>query len=147
MTVVGTSDVLYGILKDREGYDHPIAAFKEFGIVNFHAAFLVKTTQAHGNIIIVVVKDLSGIDVSWTPEVAAVGAPFLHEIQGLNPSFIINDCTFPIGAEQVTTQLLDHGQEGNKIIRIAEIKPMVQRSEEHTSELQSRENLVCRLLL
>ena len=29
---------------------------------------------------------------------------------------------FPIGAEQVTTQLLDQRQEGNKIIRIAEIK-------------------------
>src|SRR5690606_41644523 len=29
----------------------------------------------------------------------------------------------------------------------AEISRIVQRSEEHTSELQSRENLVCRLLL
>src|SRR5690606_40816510 len=27
------------------------------------------------------------------------------------------------------------------------LRPLLQRSEEHTSELQSRENLVCRLLL
>src|SRR5690606_41099055 len=51
------------------------------------------------------------------------------------------------------------GQNGNaliaRIIRVAEIAPRqclqarecTPRSEEHTSELQSRENLVCRLLL
>src|SRR5690606_41180331 len=30
---------------------------------------------------------------------------------------------------------------------VAEVRPQVSRSEEHTSELQSREKLVCRLLL
>src|SRR5690606_41333193 len=41
--------------------------------------------------------------------------------------------------------------EPNKVgieIEIPEISPLIElRSEEHTSELQSRENLVCRLLL
>src|SRR5690606_40654073 len=32
-------------------------------------------------------------------------------------------------------------------IRLAEVRVVPDRSEEHTSELQSRENLVCRLLL
>src|SRR5690606_39525320 len=31
--------------------------------------------------------------------------------------------------------------------KMTEFKPITYRSEEHTSELQSRENLVCRLLL
>src|SRR5690606_40291648 len=33
------------------------------------------------------------------------------------------------------------------VIRISCLHPGLQQSEEHTSELQSRENLVCRLLL
>src|SRR5690606_40700869 len=36
---------------------------------------------------------------------------------------------------------------GNVTGEIEEINQMFERSEEHTSELQSRENLVCRLLL
>src|SRR5256886_12041121 len=32
-------------------------------------------------------------------------------------------------------------------LRIAQVRPRVERSEEHTSELQSQSNLVCRLLL
>src|SRR5690606_40740389 len=46
----------------------------------------------------------------------------------------------PLGelrAFEVVLQVLDVGQPGE----------LLQRSEEHTSELQSRENLVCRLLL
>src|SRR5690606_41010517 len=34
-----------------------------------------------------------------------------------------------------------------ELLRAAIIEPALLRSEEHTSELQSRENLVCRLLL
>src|SRR5690606_41094810 len=33
------------------------------------------------------------------------------------------------------------------VLRPRSAKPVLERSEEHTSELQSRENLVCRLLL
>src|SRR2546430_8528348 len=35
----------------------------------------------------------------------------------------------------------------SKVIRIGEPVPLFRRSEEHTSELQSQSNLVCRLLL
>src|SRR5690606_40798496 len=42
----------------------------------------------------------------------------------------------------------DKRYKGNQPIAIHEfLYPLIQRSEEHTSELQSRENLVCRLLL
>src|SRR5690606_39509103 len=43
----------------------------------------------------------------------------------------------------------DHGEDDNLVARIElhERHGMAMRSEEHTSELQSRENLVCRLLL
>src|SRR5690606_41128677 len=42
-------------------------------------------------------------------------------------------------------QRRDHGPAGDRV-RVVE-RAEVARSEEHTSELQSRENLVCRLLL
>src|SRR5207302_11437515 len=46
-------------------------------------------------------------------------------------------------AMQFPKELLDHPQEAERAVAAcAQI-----RSEEHTSELQSRENLVCRLLL
>src|SRR5690606_39660961 len=35
----------------------------------------------------------------------------------------------------------------SRAVNIQAFRPMLNRSEEHTSELQSRENLVCRLLL
>src|SRR5690606_40363993 len=35
----------------------------------------------------------------------------------------------------------------NRFPRVSLLEPLLERSEEHTSELQSRENLVCRLLL
>src|SRR5207302_4833416 len=39
------------------------------------------------------------------------------------------------------------GERAAKAIRLLAVSPLLFRSEEHTSELQSRENLVCRLLL
>src|SRR2546427_5489962 len=36
---------------------------------------------------------------------------------------------------------------GNVLARALELRPDLKRSEEHTSELQSQSNLVCRLLL
>src|SRR5690606_41984715 len=46
---------------------------------------------------------------------------------------------------KVQARLLDAGFAGQQVFRGADAQRM--RSEEHTSELQSRENLVCRLLL
>src|SRR5690606_41725116 len=47
----------------------------------------------------------------------------------------------------IKQQLLDHGFTSKEIEAIEDsVKVLVQRSEEHTSELQSRENLVCCLL-
>src|SRR5690606_40377227 len=40
-----------------------------------------------------------------------------------------------------------HGHRRDYIRYLAQLRSRVRRSEEHTSELQSRENLVCRLLL
>src|SRR5207302_10531200 len=62
---------------------------------------------------------------------------------GISPQAIDDTLYDAFGQRQVTqyfTQL-------NASPIILEILPELQRSEEHTSELQSRENLVCRLLL
>src|SRR5207302_9524753 len=47
--------------------------------------------------------------------------------------------------DQVVAEVL--GLSGREIARLHDTGIAVGRSEEHTSELQSRENLVCRLLL
>src|SRR5690606_40215148 len=54
-----------------------------------------------------------------------------------------------VGGEAVATGRLDvakHGKIG-RVAVLARARGIGVRSEEHTSELQSRENLVCRLLL
>src|SRR5690606_39438472 len=49
---------------------------------------------------------------------------------------------------QLCCVLSEHGVDADTPIRQLQVKSCTQlRSEEHTSELQSRENLVCRLLL
>src|SRR5436309_345481 len=65
------------------------------------------------------------------------------ELGGKSPAVILDD----IDPETVVPRLIPHftmnaGQMCAGLTRI-----LVPRSEEHTSELQSRENLVCRLLL
>src|SRR5690606_42098798 len=53
-----------------------------------------------------------------------------------------------VGEEPVDVALLQHPERvGGRVGRADVGHPRVPRSEEHTSELQSRENLVCRLLL
>src|SRR5690606_41620356 len=47
----------------------------------------------------------------------------------------------------LTTSYAHHGPESSTLGRLTNLGPSPPRSEEHTSELQSRENLVCRLLL
>src|SRR5690606_39390871 len=51
---------------------------------------------------------------------------------------------------EVAAQLRRHGRMQHRVaahVRLIEDRALPRRSEEHTSELQSRENLVCRLLL
>src|SRR5690606_42013709 len=48
---------------------------------------------------------------------------------------------------RTSTSYLRSSQEQQKLDRLAQEIASGSRSEEHTSELQSRENLVCRLLL
>src|SRR2546422_7370667 len=57
------------------------------------------------------------------------------------PVHILRDCgiRFPDGEQ--------HGEDQDVWFRVAERWPIGYRSEEHTSELQSRLHLVCRLLL
>src|SRR5690606_40912425 len=54
-----------------------------------------------------------------------------------------------VGAVQLMSAVLPamRAQKNGQIINISSIGSEMGRSEEHTSELQSRENLVCRLLL
>src|SRR5690606_40874429 len=55
--------------------------------------------------------------------------------------YVINTCSVTENADKECRQLV------RRIQRRAPESMVVIRSEEHTSELQSRENLVCRLLL
>src|SRR5690606_42095145 len=54
-----------------------------------------------------------------------------------------------VAGEQVRVVLQGLGEEGafDPAAAVVELDEGLRRSEEHTSELQSRENLVCRLLL
>src|SRR5690606_40873056 len=83
--------------------------------------------------------------VRWFREVA----PYVHDFRG--KTFVIG-----FGGELVRDGVLNPliqdlsllSALGVKLILVHGSRPQVnERSEEHTSELQSRENLVCRLLL
>src|SRR5690606_40204224 len=69
--------------------------------------------------------------------------PLLSSLTRLTPS--TNRCT-PLGSAKPDRSVPSiSGLNG--CITIRGCMSLIQRSEEHTSELQSRENLVCRLLL
>src|SRR5690606_41030304 len=78
-------------------------------------------------------------------------APGLREITPLNLELLDRGPQAPVGLPHVVRDVLDLGLDlevddlALDLLRL-ERRPLV-RSEEHTSELQSRENLVCRLLL
>src|SRR5690606_40274077 len=57
---------------------------------------------------------------------------------------VILHAVFDLALQQ---QAYPHAPGGGLQQRLAELAARKERSEEHTSELQSRENLVCRLLL
>src|SRR5690606_39863234 len=96
------------------------------------------------------------------PTPAAVASPLsLHDAL---PIFLADDTANIIGAENFRRQLntgrrrpiaIIHHQQvvvvilqhGINVARACRCRSAASRSEEHTSELQSRENLVCRLLL
>src|SRR5207302_4569516 len=63
-------------------------------------------------------------------------------------SLVAHEVRNPLSAVKIALQTLErHGTLGQNDLRRTSIALREVRSEEHTSELQSRENLVCRLLL
>src|SRR5690606_4191908 len=76
-----------------------------------------------------------------------------HEGAGLDPNHSDRERSpemNPVhGVHALQGPVLDHlpGAAGNNLFGMLKEKTDLSRSEEHTSELQSRENLVCRLLL
>src|SRR5688572_31824577 len=70
----------------------------------------------------------------------------LLEIQRSHNLLLLGSTSFPIFCEQEGLSPVE-GRELRAMAEAAEAAPEVVRSEEHTSELQSQSNLVCRLLL
>src|SRR5436309_5451140 len=70
--------------------------------------------------------------------------PGLHEIAAGVPSHNLDGWMCPRGANEY---LFGRAIEGKDVAVVEGVMGLFDRSEEHTSELQSRENLVCRLLL
>src|SRR5688572_32100560 len=64
---------------------------------------------------------------------------FQDPMTSLNPVFTIGD--------QISEAVLTHNSGMKQAAARARTIELLQRSEEHTSELQSQSNLVCRLLL
>src|SRR5690606_41601656 len=65
----------------------------------------------------------------------------IHYHHGDQAPLLLNQCLFPLHSSLIGSIQMPH-QLPQYLVH-----PSAQRSEEHTSELQSRENLVCRLLL
>src|SRR5207302_6872205 len=75
---------------------------------------------------------------------AGDGYPFEQErrrVAGARPPGVVSDTGNPL------EQLVDVPRHGRVFHPPRDLAALDARSEEHTSELQSRENLVCRLLL
>src|SRR5215475_8057178 len=75
--------------------------------------------------------------------IALLVVPTLDHRFGWGSSFLVAESR---GAVVGFAQFVRRSAESAELTRIY-VLPAQQRSEEHTSELQSRENLVCRLLL
>src|SRR5690606_40718313 len=69
----------------------------------------------------------------------------LEYTQGDGPMMVSFEWNTP-PADAGMAEALAAAQEADVIIYVGGISAQLERSEEHTSELQSRENLVCRLL-
>src|SRR5207247_4399823 len=76
---------------------------------------------------------------------ASPGAPWLVSEPIARPYFIILDRVRPIVVWIAAVPALQANSKSAAVMTGAE--PIASRSEEHTSELQSRVDLVCRLLL
>src|SRR5690606_42077765 len=66
---------------------------------------------------------------------------------GLREPLCVGQQPVPVAAVCAAREQNDVGRELLDPLRVRRRQLVRQRSEEHTSELQSRENLVCRLLL
>src|SRR5690606_41696000 len=78
-----------------------------------------------------------------TPAVVAIGVALTRGRGGLALAFVVDGHTGARGVARVAVG--DPVTAANRIVLLRAHHPADDRSEEHTSELQSRENLVCRL--
>src|SRR5690606_39316474 len=102
----------------------------------------------------IVERNAKGVVINGTKAIVT-GAPYMHELlvmpsrnmQEADAHFAVC-CAVPVDAEGVTIISRPAGRPGEPEHGAALFsRKYGQRSEEHTSELQSRENIVCRLLL
>src|SRR5690606_39315650 len=89
-----------------------------------------------------------GIDLGTSFSSAAVGGPGGTRMVPLSPSMVVPSvaCPGPNGSVLTGLDALQAATDPASLARGFK-RRLGDRSEEHTSELQSRENLVCRLLL
>src|SRR5690606_39287656 len=84
---------------------------------------------------------------AWVPSLTSI--PCLPEPRAPSPNFALPSgvCTIPAVTVPRFALIADSGSTSMASALTAPAAILPARSEEHTSELQSRENLVCRLLL
>src|SRR5699024_12149230 len=92
---------------------------------------------------------------SWeeNPEAAATVAPITNAVEAMidqsapRRGWRTRPTRLGVGGVRITRRLLSIGSDGHQRERSRLVMRTPPRSEEHTSELQSRFDLVCRLLL
>src|SRR5690606_39900373 len=113
----------------------------DFWFLNLPRIGVLAGSFVHDNIVVAIVfiRETYQLLTSYLPHVVDL----LHHF---NPRHIVGERQYHlVCACVVTLPLLD--RIFSEVINDGFQQPIVKRSEEHTSELQSRENLVCRLLL
>src|SRR5690606_41715318 len=86
-------------------------------------------------------SDLEGKPLKFTATVEVTPEVELGEYKGIKVEKLVEQ----VEAKDID-HMLEHFQEDHAELVSPDRNTVEQRSEEHTSELQSRENLVCRLL-
>src|SRR5690606_40587229 len=114
-----------------------------------------KTSSKEFKALISSVKELALQIIQLSPHLPSEAGIAIKNIE--SPTFLVNFISSNLSLELIQKQDLletkDFVKRGKQLlehltteIQMLELKNQI-RSEEHTSELQSRENLVCRLLL